>query len=125
MDLNEALGSLDTFGGVPSAACGKTPGDDRSRTGRDGDPIETSTASPLARPDVREDTGSPSLSPATVPVPASPSLSKCPRPLFISSVATCKFTIRGKLHAFACNLMMNCIISAVDGATQEKIRRQC
>ena len=59
MGRNPASETLGTLDGAPSAASGKTPGDDRSFSERGRDPIETSTGSPRKRSDAYEDTGSP------------------------------------------------------------------
>ena len=49
---NPASESLDTLDGMPSVASGKTPGDGRLFSGREGDPEDASTASPRERSDV-------------------------------------------------------------------------
>ena len=95
VDRNPAPESLDTLDGMPSAALGATPGDDRSFLRRNGGPNEASTVPTPEWSGGHQDAGSPSPSPVPVPVPASPSLSvQVPSPPFVSSTSACQCILR-------------------------------
>ena len=75
MNRNPASETLDTLGGVPPVASGKTTGNDLAALGGREGRSEPSTIDPLEQTDENGDIGSSSPSPAAVPEPSPPSFS--------------------------------------------------